>query len=189
MVCVSSLPASHLCWLHSRLPDGVDAHDSDPVARDNAVCEVAVTVELHVTGKLSLRHCVWALLQLQDLPCAMESSINSSACCTRGQGSRFFSAERTAEGSRAQSVGSPYTNSVVIRLRLCMYWTTLPSHDRHNTWKSTHLHLSGTIKNGSMGHFGRPACSLHVQDKPQMLSTYLPTRTCPHGQDLTQRGR
>ena len=30
------------------------------------------------------------------------------------------------------------------------------------TWKSTHLHLSGTMKKGSTGHLGCPACSLKI---------------------------
>ena len=39
------------------------------------------------------------------------------------------------------------------------------------TWKSTHLHLSGNIKNGSTGQGGFPACS-----EGQLLGNAYPSR-------------
>ena len=41
----------------------------------------------------------------------------------------------------------------------------------YHTWKSTHLHLSGRIKNGSTGHGGLPACS-----EGQVLGNAYPSR-------------
>jgi len=57
---------AHTCrgkWLL----DGVNADNSDTVARDNPITEIAITVELHVARQFSVRHHFRCLLQLQQL--------------------------------------------------------------------------------------------------------------------------
>lgn len=57
------------------------------------------------------------------------------------------------------------------------YRITQTSAVQTHTWKSTHLHLSGTMKKGSIGHFGRPACSLHRQKQVDKFRSLSHTHT------------
>ena len=63
-VCVLEVQDGGYLGVYSRLPDGVYTNHSDPVARDNLVCEVLATVQLHMTRELSLWYSVRALLKL-----------------------------------------------------------------------------------------------------------------------------
>lgn len=60
-------PIAALAGGQAKFLDGVDAHDGDPVPRDNLVTQVPVTVELHVSRHLAMRHRVRQLLELERL--------------------------------------------------------------------------------------------------------------------------
>ena len=58
---------SDLLWFAPRLSDGVDAHDRDAVAGDDAVSEITIYVQLHVTREFPLWNGIRTLLQLKHL--------------------------------------------------------------------------------------------------------------------------
>ena len=51
--------SQYLCRFDSALSDGVDANDSNSVARDDLVSEVAVAVELDVSREFPFWHSIW----------------------------------------------------------------------------------------------------------------------------------
>ena len=53
----------------ARFADGIYAHYSDTVARDDTVSDVAVEEQLHVTWHLSFWNRIRTLLQLEHLEC------------------------------------------------------------------------------------------------------------------------
>ena len=70
MICNTSqylLLPSHLLWFGSSLAYGVDAHDSDAVAGDDVISEVAIHVQLDVAREFPFWNRIWTLLYLQYL--------------------------------------------------------------------------------------------------------------------------